>query len=138
MSCNSLIDVATTTSTSVLANGVIPFSTIVRRRGREIGQAGSAVAISDCGSNFYLVNVTATFTAPVAGDVTLTLQQNGSEVIGGTASTTITTATTETRSLSFSAIVRTYNSQSIVDVLTLVNSGVAITLSNVAMSVIKL
>lgn len=28
MSCNSLIDVATTTSTSVLANGVIPFSTI--------------------------------------------------------------------------------------------------------------
>ena len=138
MPCNSLIDVATTTSTSVLANGVIPFSTIVRRRGREIGQAGSAVAISDCGSNFYLVNVTATFTAPVAGDVTLTLQQNGSAVIGGTASTTITTATTETRSLSFSAIVRTYNSQSIVDVLTLVNSGVAITLSNVAMSVIKL
>lgn len=138
MSCNSLIDVATTTSTSVLANGVIPFSTIVRRRGREIGQAGSAVAISDCGSNFYLVNVTATFTAPVAGDVTLTLQQNGSAVIGGTASTTIITATTETRSLSFSAIVRTYNSQSIVDVLTLVNSGVAITLSNVAMSVIKL
>lgn len=138
MSCNSLIDVATTTSTSVLANGVIPFSTIVRRRGREIGQAGSAVAISDCGSNFYLVNVTATFTAPVAGDVTLTLQQNGSAVIGGTSSTTITTATTETRSLSFSAIVRTYNSQSIVDVLTLVNSGVAITLSNVAMSVIKL
>lgn len=138
MSCNSLIDVATTTSTSVLANGVIPFSTIVRRRGREIGQAGSAVAISDCGSNFYLVNVTATFTAPVAGDVTLTLQQNGSAVIGGTASITVTTATTETRSLSFSAIVRTYNSQSIVDVLTLVNSGVAITLSNVAMSVIKL
>lgn len=138
MSCNSLIDVATTTSTSVLADGVIPFSTIVRRRGREIGQAGSAVAISDCGSNFYLVNVTATFTAPVAGEVTLTLQQNGSAVIGGTASTTITTATTETRSLSFSAIVRTYNNQSIVDVLTLVNSGVAITLSNVAMSVIKL
>ena len=138
MSCNSLIDVATTTSTSVLANGVIPFSTIVRRRGKEVQQAGNSVIISDCGSNFYLVNVTATFTAPVAGDVTLTLQQNGSEVIGGTASTTITTATTETRSLSFSAIVRTYNSQSIVDVLTLVNSGVAITLSNVAMSVIKL
>lgn len=138
MSCNSLIDVATTTSTSVLANGVIPFSTIVRRRGREIGQAGSAVAISDCGSNFYLVNVTATFTAPVAGEVTLTLQQNGSDVIGGTASTTITTATTEVRSLSFSAIVRTFNSQNIVDTITLVNSEAAITLSNVAMSVIKL
>ena len=138
MSCNSLIDVATTTSTSVLANGVIPFSTIVRRRGKEVQQAGNSVIISDCGSNFYLVNITATFTAPVAGDVTLALQQNGLAVTGGTASTTIATATTETRSLSFSAIVRTYNSQSIVDVLTLVNSGVAITLSNVAMSVIKL
>lgn len=78
MSCNSLIDVATTTSTSVLANGVIPFGTIVRRRGKEVQQAGNSVIISDCGSNFYLVNVTATFTAPVAGDVTLALQQNGS------------------------------------------------------------
>lgn len=39
MSCNSLIDVATTTSTSVLANGVIPFDTIVRRRGKEVQQS---------------------------------------------------------------------------------------------------
>lgn len=138
MSCNSLIDVATTTSTSVLANAAIPFSTIVRRRGREIGQSGTAVVISDCGSNFYLVNVTVTFTAPAAGTVTLALQQNGTDVVGGTASTTITTATTEVRSLSFSAIVRTYNSQSIVDTLTLLNSGVAITVTNADMTVVKL
>lgn len=138
MSCNSLIDVATTTSTSVLSGGVIPFSTVVRRRGREVGQAGSAVAISDCGSNFYLVSVTATFTAPATGIVQLTLQQNGSSVVGGTASTTISTASTEVRSLSFTAIVRTFNNANLVDTLTLVNSGVAITLSSVAMSVIKL
>lgn len=138
MSCNSLIDVATTTSTSVLSGGVIPFSTVVRRRGREVGQAGSAVAISDCGSNFYLVSVTATFTAPATGVVQLTLQQNGSSVVGGTASTTISTASTEVRSLSFTAIVRTFNNANLVDTLTLLNSGVAITLSNVAMSVIKL
>lgn len=138
MSCNSLIDVATTTSTSVLAGGVIPFATVVRRRGREVGQAGSAVTISDCGSNFYLVSVTATFTAPATGVVGLTLQQNGSSVVGGTASTTISTASTEVRSLSFTAIVRTFNSANIVDTITLVNSGVAITLSNVALSVVKL
>lgn len=138
MSCNSLIDVATTTSTSVLSGGTIPFSTVVRRRGREVGQAGSAVAISDCGSNFYLVSVTATFTAPATGVVQLTLQQNGSSVVGGTASTTISTASTEVRSLSFTAIVRTFNNTNLVDTLTLLNSGVAITLSNVAMSVIKL
>lgn len=138
MSCNSVIYVATTTSTSVLANGTIPFGTIVRRRGRGIDKADSSVVISDCGTNFYLVNISATFTAPVAGDVTLVLQQNGSAVVGGTATTTISTASTETRSLAFSAVVRTYNSQSIVDTLSLVNSGVAITLSNVAMSVEKL
>ncbi len=138
MSCNSLIDLATPTSTSVLAGGTIPLSTIVRRRGREIGQAGSAITIGDCGSNFYLVNVTATFTAPATGVVALTLQQNGSNVVGATASTTISTATTEVRSLSFSAIVRTFNSGNIVDTLTLLNSGVAITLANVAVSVIKL
>lgn len=138
MSCNSLIDVATTTSTSVLSGGIIPFSTVVRRRGREVGQAGSAVAISDCGSNFYLVSVTATFTAPATGVVQLTLQQNGSSVVGGTASTTISTVSTEVRSLSFTAIVRTFNNANLVDTLTLLNSGVAITLSNVAMSVIKL
>lgn len=138
MSCNSLIDVATTTSTSVLAGGTIPFATVVRRRGREIGQAGSAVAISDCGSNFYLVSVTATFTAPATGVVELTLQQNGSSIVGGTASTTISTASDEVRSLSFTAIVRTFNNANLVDTLTLVNTGVAITLSNVAMSVIKL
>lgn len=138
MSCNSLIDVATTTSTSVLSGGVIPFSTVVRRRGKEVGQAGSAVAISDCGSNFYLVSVTATFTAPATGVVQLTLQQNGSSIVGGTASTTISTASTEVRSLSFTAIVRTFNNANLVDTLTLLNSGVAITLSNVAMSMIKL
>lgn len=138
MSCNSLIDVATTTSTSVLANAAIPFNTIVRRRGRDIGQSGTAVAISDCGSNFYLVNVTVTFTAPAAGTVTVALQQNGAAVVGGAASTTVSTATTEVRSLSFAAIVRTFNSQNIVDTLTLLNSGVAITVTNAAMTVVKL
>lgn len=138
MSCNSLINVATTTSTSVLASGIIPLSDTIRRRGREIVQSGTGVAISDCGSNFYLVNVTVTFTAPVAGDVIVALQQNGTAVVGGTASTTITTATSEIRSLSFAAIVRTYNSQNIIDTLTLLNSGVAITVSNADMTVVKL
>lgn len=138
MSCNSLISVATTASTSVLANGIVPLTTVVRRRGKEIGQAGSSVAICDCGSNYYLVNVTATFTAPVAGDVILTLQQNGTNVVGATASTTIGTASTEIGSLSYSAIVRTFGGQNIIDTLSLVNAGVAITLLNVDMSVIKM
>lgn len=137
MSCKSLINVATTTSSSVVANGILPLTTIVRRRGCDVNLSGNAVAITDCGSNYYLVTLTATFTAPTAGNVTLTLQQNGANVTGATATTTITTATTEVRSISFSAIVRTFNTAGI-DSLSVVNSGVAATFSNIDVDVIKL
>lgn len=137
MSCKSLIDVATTTSTSVLAGATLPLATVVRRRGCDVNLSGNSVALTDCGSNFYLVNVTATFTAPVAGVISLALQQNGTAVTGATASTTITTASTEVRSLSFAAIVRTYNSAGI-DSLSIVNTGLAATFSNIDMTVVKL
>lgn len=137
MSCKSLIDVATTASSSVVSNATLPLATVVRRRGCDINLSGNSVAITDCGSNYYLVNITATFTAPVAGTVTLNLQQNGVNVTGATASTTITTENTEIRSLSFAAIVRTFNNQGI-DSLSIVNSGVGATFSNIDMTVVKL
>ena len=137
MSCKSLINVATTTSSAVVANGVLPLTTIIRRRGNDVNLSGNSVALTDCGSNYYLVNVTVTFTAPVEGTVTLNLQQNGVNVTGATASTTITTATTEIRSLSFSAIVRTLNNVGI-DSLTIANAGIAAAFSNIDMTVIKL
>lgn len=137
MSCKSNIYVATTASSAVVAGGVLPLATIVRRRGNDVNLSGNSIAISDCGSNYYLVTVTGTFTAPVAGNVTLNLQQNGVNVTGATASTTVTTATTEVRSLSYTVIVRTFNNQSI-DSLSVVNAGVAATFSNIAVSVVKL
>lgn len=137
MSCKSLIYVATTTPSAVVANGTLPLATIVRRRGRDVNLSGNSIAITDTGSNYYLVTVTATFTAPVAGTIALALQQNGVAVTGATVSTTITTATTEVRSLSFSAIVRTFNDCTI-DSLTVVNSGLAATFSNIAVAVEKL
>ena len=137
MSCKSLIYAANTNSTAVVANGTLPISTVVRRRGSDANLGGNSIVITDTGSNYYLVSVTATFTVPVAGDVSLTLQQNGTNVTGATASTSVTTATTEVRSLSFTAIIRTFNSCSI-DNLTVINSGVAATYSNIAISVEKL
>lgn len=137
MSCKPNIYVATTTDTSVVANGILPLATIVRRRESGINLSGNSVSISDCGSNYYKVTVSASFTVPTAGDVTLTLQQNGTNVTGATASTTISTASTEIGSLSFTAIVRTFNNVGI-DSLTIVNSGVAATFSNIAMTVDKL
>lgn len=137
MSCKSLIDVATITSTSVLAGATLPLATIVRRRGCDVNLAGNSVTLTDRGSNFYLVAVTATFTAPVAGVISLALQQNGIDVTGATASTTVTTASTEVRSLSFTAIVRTYNNVG-VDALSIANTGLAATFSNIDMTVVKL
>lgn len=137
MSCKSLINVATTSSTAVVTGGPLPLATIVRRRGNDVNLSGNAVAITDTGSNYYLVTVTATFTAPVAGVVKLDLQQNGTNVTGATASTTITTASTEVRSLSFTAIVRTFNCCGI-DSLSVVNTGVGATFTNIAMQVEKL
>lgn len=137
MACKSLIYVANTNSASVVANGTLPIATVVRRRGSDVNLGGNSIVITDTGSNYYLVSVTATFTVPVAGDVSLTLQQNGTNVTGATASTSVTTATTEVRSLSFTAIIRTFNSCSI-DNLTVINSGVAATYSNIAVSVEKL
>ena len=137
MSCKALIDVANTTSSAVVNNATLPLGSVVRKRGWEVNLAGNAISINDCGSNYYKVTVNATFTAPVAGTVTLNLQQNGTNITGGTASTTITTVDTEVRSLSFQKIVRTFNGNSI-DGLTVVNAGVGATFSNITVSVEKL
>ena len=137
MSCKPNIYVTNTTETAVLANGILPFTIITRRNPRGIDLNGNSVTIADCGSNYYLVNVNATFTAPVAGDVVLNLQQNGVNVVGATGSETITTATTEVRSISFQATIRTFNNIAL-DTLTVVNSGVEATFSNITLSVIKL
>lgn len=137
MSCKPNIYVATTNPTTVAANAIIPLSSIVRRHLGNINLSGNSVTINDCGSNYYLVSVNATFTAPAAGEVTLNLQQNSNNVTGATASTTITTATTETRSLAFTAVIRTFNNCGI-DALSIVNTGVEAVFSNVTMTVVKL
>lgn len=135
MSCKSNINIVTTSSSAVVAGGTLPLTTIVRRYGCALNQSGNSVLLNESG--YYLVNVTATFTAPVAGVVALTLNQNGSAVTGATSSTTITTATTEVRSLSFSAIVRVVCGAA-PSTLSIVDTGVAATFSNIAINVVKI
>lgn len=137
MFCKSLIYAANTASSSVVSGATLPLTTIVRRRGCDLNLSGNAIAITDTGSNYYMVTVNATFTAPVAGDVTLVLQQNGVNVTGATASTTITTPTTEVRSLSFQTMVRTFNNQGL-DNLTIVDTGVGAVFTNIAITVEKI
>ena len=126
---NSLIMMATTTSSSVLANGIIPLTTITRRRGQVINSNGDSIVLRRPG--YYKVNATITFEAPAAGDVTIKAQKNDVDINGMTASSSITT---EIQSLSLSGIVRVTCSDGI-GILTLVNSGVAITTSNVEIDV---
>ena len=129
---NSLISLATPSVSPVAVNGVLPLSTIVRRRSSAIQQSNDSIVLNAPG--YYRVSVTATFTAPAAGVVTLELRQDGLPVQGATASTTITTATTEVRSLSLDAIVRVPCCGGPVT-LTVLNTGVAINTSNIAINV---
>ena len=129
---NSLIYMTSTTESAVLANGVIPLTTIQRRRGKVIQNGTNSVILNAPG--YYKVTASVTFTAPVAGDVTVELQKNNVSVPGVSGSETITTATTELRTITLTGIVRVFCSEDITT-LTLVNTGVAITAENVAFDV---
>lgn len=128
----SLIFKTTTTNQEVLANGIIPLTTISRRLGRTIQSSGDDIQL--LAPNYYKVDASITFTAPVAGDVTIVLEDNGIPVPGITASLSATN--TDTYTLNLTGIVRTFCCTG-ARTLNLVNaSEVAITTSNVAITVL--
>ena len=134
---NPSIYAGTTTTTAVTANATLPLITILRRPCNNVlGLAGNNITLNDRGTQYYKVEIDATFTAPAAGVVILNLQQNGVNVAGATASTTITTADTEVRSLTITALVKTVGCCNI-DTLSVINSGVAISLSNYTVTITK-
>ncbi len=131
--CNdSLIFMTTVTDSAVLANGIIPLTTIQRRRGRVIQNGTNSVLLGAPG--YYKINASVTFTAPAAGVASIQLQKNNIDVPGITASTTVTTATTEVRTLNISGIVRVYCNEDLATI-TIVNNGVAITVQNVSFDI---
>ena len=129
----------------VLADGVVDQGSVYRRffEGcqctRPVVSEGTATTINATG--LYKIEVEATFTAPAAGDVTLQLFENGVAIDGAFATETITTATTEVRSITFSTYVvvdqtrvlgiTAFNPKS----YTLVNTGVAATFTRVQVAV---
>ena len=128
--CPSLIYLTTTTSSSVLANGVIPLTTIQRRSGCTIESGTNSVLLKKPG--YYKVSGTITFTAPAAGLVTIQAQKNNINVPGILTSGTVTTATTEVNTLAINGIVRVFCSEAPATI-TLVNTGVGITTTNVSL-----
>lgn len=129
---------ANTTETSVATSAIVPLGNIVRRpRNNNISLSGNAIVISDRYDNYYEIVVCATFTGTEAGTATLVLQENNANIVGGTASVTVTTADTEINSLCFKAVVRSTCGCNL-DQLQILNTGIPLTISNITVSVNKI
>lgn len=91
----------------------------------------------------YHLTAVITFTAPVAGDVTFQLLENGVVIPGALATETITTATTEIKTTTLDYYILVDNTilfgalSSTPKVITIQNTGVASTVSNVVLNVTK-
>ena len=132
---HNLIYTVNNAGAAVPVGNTVPVGSIIRRYGKCLDATSSAINLSDPG--YYLVNVSATFTAAAAGNVTLSLQQDGVAVAGATGTETIATATTENANIALNAIVRVMccgNSR-----LSIVVGGTAApTISNLAIGVVRL
>lgn len=130
MSCKSALYTALQTPTAVAVDGVIPLGSLIRRYGCDIALNGNAVNLS--GAGYYDVDASITATLTDAGTVAVTLYKDGLAVPGATASET--GAADGTVNLSIPALVRQACCAS-GSALTLVLSGAAATVTNVALQV---
>lgn len=142
-----LLGIKNITTQTVPALGLVDLGTVYRRYCtkdvcgfRTFEVTGDSISIQHPG--MYAVTVTATFTAPAAGDVTLQLYEDGVAVPGALATETITTADTEVRTVSFEYLIlvnctRVLNSTAIVKNISVVNTGVEADISNIVVNVLK-
>ena len=134
MGCKSAIYTANSTATVTAVGSAIPFGSIIRRFGQNIDLSGTAINI--CGRGYYDVDISVTANATTAGTVTVTLFKDGVAVPGATASATASAAG-DAVNLSIEALVREMCCDS-TSTLTLVLTGAAATVTNVAAVVEKL
>ena len=130
MSCKSALYAAMQTPTAVAVDGVIPLGSLIRRYGCDVALNGNAVNIT--GAGYYDVDASVTVSPAAAGTVTITLYKDGVAVPGATASETA--AANGTVDLSIPALVRQVCCAA-GSALTLMLTGVAATVNNVALRV---
>lgn len=129
-----LIDTALTNASVVTIGTAVPVGNIQRRIGNCIYASGNTVTINKPG--FYKVDIDATFVG-TAGNVILSLNNNGNIVPGATVSQTIGTAATELHSAHIGTIVRVFCHNPAI--LTLVSSGASTpTVNTMNISVVEL
>ena len=95
-------------------------------------------------SGFYKITAVVTFTAPTAGDVTLQFAENGIPILGATATETITTASTEFRTITLDylfVVSKGFVENSLTNLIkniSIISSAIPITVTNVIVNAVKL
>lgn len=128
----SVIYTANATANAVTIGNLVPLGSTIRRYGCNLRQDGNGITAT--GAGYYLVTMSATVAPTAAGAVTITGQKDGVAIIGATA--TSTAAAGAAADLAFSAIVRNTGCDS--SILSFVLTDAAATVSNFAVSVVKL
>lgn len=128
----SVIYTANATANAVAVGDLIPLGSTSRRYGCNLRQDGNGITAT--GAGYYLVTMSATVAPTAAGAVTITGQKDGVAIIGATA--TSTAAAGAATDLAFSTVVRNIGCDS--SILSFVLTGAAATVSNFAVSVVKL
>lgn len=130
----ALIYTANTSGAEVPIGNTIPVGSIIRRYGRCIDATGSAINVQESG--YYSVDISASVTAAVAGDVVLALTQDGVPVPGARAAVTITTADTQVENLKITAMIRVRRCDNS-NLSVLVDGTAAPTVQNMAFRVVE-
>lgn len=149
MACNNnalrLIGVRNFASQTVEANEVINLGSVYRKYCRRVNGVatfsfdGNDINLQQDG--IYHITAVVTFSAPAAGNVSVSLFENGFAVPGVTATETITTANTEFRTitLDYFALVDTSCvlgcNATVAKAISLVNTGIEATFSSVVVNV---
>lgn len=143
-----LIGTKNTSTQAVLADGIINLGSVYRRycKKNDCGVPAFARTANDITlqhSGIYHITATFVVSAPAAGVVTVQLLQNGEEVDGAFASETITTATTELRTMVIDYYILVDRDlvldteSTIAQTISFENTGVAATYTSVVVNIDK-
>lgn len=142
-----LLGVKNVASQDVLTNGIVNLGAVYRKYCKKnCGIAtfafnGNSISLNQKG--IYHLTLVATVSGTAAGDVTLQLAENGVLVPGAIATETITTATTELRTIAIDYYFLVDNTcilgrdATLAKIITVVNTGVGATISNIVVNVDK-
>ncbi len=134
-------------SQEVIENGIVNLGTVYRRYCRRINGNrtfefdNSEIVLQQTG--LYHITAVATASGAVAGDITLSLYENGLAIPGAISTETITTPDTEFRTLTIDYYVLVDSASvlgctsTVQKAITLVNTGIEATYTNVVVNVDK-